>query len=110
MGNVGNCYDNAVSESFVHTLKTVCNNGVQLISFEFTEKLSFDYIEVFYNRKRKHSTLGYMSPCHLLCNAWYNHSGFYIDAAGRDHLGVPPIGQLRKGANVARSFWSGSVK
>ena len=62
MGSVGDCYDNAVSESFVHTLKTECINGVQLVSREFTERLIFDYIEVFYNRKRKHSTLGYMSP------------------------------------------------
>jgi putative transposase len=62
MGSVGDCYDNAVSESFVHTLKTECINGVELISREFTERLIFDYIEVFYNRKRKHSSLGYMSP------------------------------------------------
>ena len=62
MGSVGDCYDNAVSESFVHTLKTECLNGVELISREFTERLIFDYIEVFYNRKRKHSSLGYMSP------------------------------------------------
>ena len=62
MGSVGDCYDNAVSESFVHTLKTECINEVELISREYTERLIFDYIEVFYNRKRKHSTLGYMSP------------------------------------------------
>ena len=62
MGTVGDCYDNAVSESFVHTVKGECLYDVQLISREFTNRLLFDYIEVFYNRKRKHSTLGYLSP------------------------------------------------
>jgi putative transposase len=62
MGSIGDCYDNAVSESFVHTLKGECIHGTQLISREFTNRLLFDFIEVFYNRKRKHSTLGYMSP------------------------------------------------
>jgi putative transposase len=62
MGTVGDCYDNAVAESFVHTLKGECLEGEQLISREFTTRLLFDFIEVFYNRKRKHSSLGNMSP------------------------------------------------
>jgi putative transposase len=62
MGTVGDCYDNAVAESFVHTVKGECINDIQLISRDFTTRLLFDYIEVFYNRKRKHSTLGNMSP------------------------------------------------
>lgn len=62
MGSVGDCYDNAVSESFVHTLKGECLYGEKLISRGYTDKLLFDFIEVFYNRKRKHSTLGYVSP------------------------------------------------
>ena len=62
MGSVGDCYDNAVAESFVHTLKGECLNDTQLISRDFTERLIFDYIEVFYNRKRKHSSLGFVSP------------------------------------------------
>lgn len=62
MSGTGNCYDNAVAESFFHTLKTEC------ISFERYEsrhhaKLSiFEYVEVFYNNQRRHSTLGYVSP------------------------------------------------
>jgi len=58
----GNCYDNAYIESFFHTLKT------ELISFERYDtrqeaRLSiFEYIEVFYNRERRHSALGYRSP------------------------------------------------
>jgi transposase InsO family protein len=62
MGSVGDCYDNAVSESFVHTLKGECLNSEQLISRDFTNRLLFDFIEVFYNRKRKHSTLGNLNP------------------------------------------------
>jgi putative transposase len=62
MGSVGDCFDNAVSESFVHTLKTECLNDAQLVSFDYTERLLFEYIEVFYNRKRKHSSIGNMSP------------------------------------------------
>jgi len=62
MSGSGNCYDNAAMESFFHTLKT------EHIYFEFykTRKQAkqsiFEYVEVFYNRKRRHSTLGYVSP------------------------------------------------
>lgn len=62
MSRKGNCYDNAVAESFFHTLKT------EHINFEkyktrVEAKLSlFDYIEIFYNRKRLHSSIGYKSP------------------------------------------------
>jgi len=58
----GNCYDNAVTESFFHTLKT------ELVYFEKYRTRSqarqsiFEYIEVFYNRIRRHSYLGYVSP------------------------------------------------
>jgi putative transposase len=62
MGSVGDCYDNAVAESFVHTLKGECINGEKLITRDFTNRLLFDVIEVFYNRKRKHSALGNVSP------------------------------------------------
>jgi putative transposase len=62
MSGTGNCYDNAAMESFFHTLKT------EHVYFEYyptreQAKISiFDYVEVFYNRKRRHSTLGYLSP------------------------------------------------
>jgi putative transposase len=62
MGSVGDCFDNAVSESFVHTLKTECLNDDRLVSIDYTKRLLFEFIEVFYNRKRKHSTIGYLSP------------------------------------------------
>lgn len=56
------CFDNAVTESFFHTLKT---EHVRFETFETREQARtslFDYIEVFYNRQRKHSTLGMKSP------------------------------------------------
>ena len=56
------CYDNAVTESFFHTLKT---EHLQFERFETREQVRtslFDYIEIFYNRQRKHSTLGMISP------------------------------------------------
>lgn len=62
MGGKGNCYDNAITESFFHTLKT------EWVYFEkyqtrFQARQSvFQYIEIYYNRKRKHSSLGYKAP------------------------------------------------
>lgn len=62
MSAKGNCYDNAVAESFFHTLKTEHTNHFKFTTREEAKSSIFEYIEVFYNRKRLHSTLGYMSP------------------------------------------------
>lgn len=62
MSGAGNCYDNAVMESFFHTLKT---EQVYLERYKTREQAKqsiFEYIEIFYNRKRRHSTIGYLSP------------------------------------------------
>jgi len=62
MSGKGNCYDNAVVESFFHTLKTE-HCAFHLYKVREEAKMSlFEYIEVFYNRKRIHSTNGYKSP------------------------------------------------
>lgn len=58
----GNCYDNAVIESFFKTLKTELEYGRRFKSKEEARKGLFEYIEVYYNRQRLHSTLGYLSP------------------------------------------------
>lgn len=58
----GNCYDNAVIESFFKTLKTELEYGRQIENQEEARKKLFEYIEVYYNRQRLHSTLGYLSP------------------------------------------------
>jgi putative transposase len=61
MSRVGNCYDNAVAESFFATLKAECVTG-QFATHALARTTIFEYIEVWYNRRRLHSTLGYLSP------------------------------------------------
>lgn len=57
-----NCYDNAVVESFFKTIKTELARRKKFGSQDEAKMAIFEYIEVFYNRKRMHSTLGYLSP------------------------------------------------
>lgn len=62
MSGTGNCFDNAAAESFFHTLKT---EHVYFEDYQTREQAKvsiFEYIETFYNRTRRHSTLGYVSP------------------------------------------------
>lgn len=61
MSRRGNCYDNAVHESFFGTLKSECANG-RFPGRTAARQCVFEYIEVWYNRQRRHSTLGYLSP------------------------------------------------
>jgi putative transposase len=62
MSRKGNCWDNAVAESFFKTIKTEMIYH-QLFSTRAEAKLAvFEYIEVWYNRQRKHSALGYLTP------------------------------------------------
>ena len=61
MSRVGNCYDNAVMESFFGTLKMECATR-QFASRAQARTLIFEYIEAWYNRQRLHSSLGYLSP------------------------------------------------
>ena len=63
MSRRGNCYDNAAMESFWSTLKTETGLDAAIpISRRAAELMVFDYIETFYNPKRRHSSLGYLSP------------------------------------------------
>ena len=62
MSRKGNCWDNAVAESFFHTLKTELIHHEDFQTREEAQQAIFDYIEVFYNRQRKHSTNGYLAP------------------------------------------------
>ncbi len=62
MSRKGNCWDNAVAESFFHSLKTECVYHERYLTRDSAKKSIFDYIEVFYNRQRRHSYLGYKSP------------------------------------------------
>jgi len=62
MSRKGNCWDNAVSESFFGTLKQEMIHHKKYKNLEEVRMSLFQYIEVFYNLKRLHSTLGYKSP------------------------------------------------
>ena len=62
MSGKGDCWDNAVMESFWGTLKTVLVNHEHYETREQARASIFEYVEVFYNRQRLHSSLGYLSP------------------------------------------------
>ena len=62
MSGTGNCFDNAVMESFFHTLKTEHVYFENYLTREQARVSVFEYVEVFYNRQRLHSTLGYLTP------------------------------------------------
>jgi len=62
MSGKGNCWDNACAESFWATLKTELVHHEQYDTMEQAKQSIFEYIEIFYNRKRLHSSLGYLSP------------------------------------------------
>ena len=62
MSRKGNCWDNAVAESFFATLKTECVYTRRFATRAEARETIFEFIEVFYNRRRRHSTIGYVSP------------------------------------------------
>lgn len=62
MSRKGNCYDNAVVESFFHSLKTEWVHHYCYETRQEAKASIFEYIEIFYNRQRRHSHLNYLSP------------------------------------------------
>jgi len=66
MSRKGNCWDNAPTESFFNSLKNERGHGTRYATREEAIADLFDYIEAFYNRSRRHSTLGYDSPAQFL--------------------------------------------
>lgn len=62
MSRKGDCWDNAVAESFFHTLKVELIRGTLYATRQEARTAIFEYIEVFYNRQRRHSHLGHLSP------------------------------------------------
>jgi putative transposase len=62
MGSVADCYDNALAESFFASLETELFDRSRFETHREARMAIFDYIEAFYNRKRLHSSLGYLSP------------------------------------------------
>jgi putative transposase len=63
MSRKGNCWDNAPMESFFHTLKSEWVFRFKYKTRQEAKASLFDYIEMFYNRDRRHSALQYMNPC-----------------------------------------------
>jgi len=62
MTHKGDCWGNAMAESFFHSLKAECVSWMRYRTREEAREEVFRYIELFYNRTRRHSSLGYMSP------------------------------------------------
>ncbi len=59
MSKKGDCYDNAAMESWNHSLKVEAIHGERFVTREIAKAQVFEYIEVYYNRRRLHSRLGY---------------------------------------------------
>jgi putative transposase len=68
MSRKGNCYDNAVTETFFKTLKNEWIYGRKFRNQEDLRQSLFEYIQIFYNRKRTHSALVYLAPAEYLRN------------------------------------------
>lgn len=62
MSKKGDCWDNAVAESFFHTFKVELIHRIKFKTRDEAKRKIFEYVEMYYNRKRAHSTLGYLSP------------------------------------------------
>jgi len=65
MSKRGDCYDNASMESWNHSFKVEAIHGEKFLTRVFAKNHVFDYIDVYYNRKRLHSKLGYLSPVYF---------------------------------------------
>ena len=78
MSRKANCWDNAVSESFFHTLKTELTYHHRYTTREQARASIFEYIAVFYNRIRIHSANDYLSPVEFESQQAKNDSNFYV--------------------------------
>lgn len=65
MSNRGDCYDNASMESWNHSFKVEAIHGERFSTRADAKNHVFEYIDVYYNRKRLHSRLGYLSPVYF---------------------------------------------
>jgi transposase InsO family protein len=87
MSRRGNCWDNAVAESFFATFKVELAHDADWATREQARGKIFEYIEAFYNRQRRHSTLAYVSPF-TFERQWATTS------AGVPHAAFPPLAGL----------------
>lgn len=68
MSRKGDCWDNAPTESWFNSFKNVRVHGLCFETRAEMTAMSFEYIELLYNRKRQHSSLGYKAPIQFLDN------------------------------------------
>ena len=73
MSATGNCYDNAVAESFFHKLKIGIVHDEKYFTRSQAARAIFEYVQVFYNRQRIHSSIGYMTPVQFEARWQKNH-------------------------------------
>jgi transposase InsO family protein len=78
MSRRGNCWDNAVTESFFHTLKGHVVHGSVFATRKEANAVLFDYIEIYYNRVRRHSANGWLSPEAFEKKYFKNLEGFVV--------------------------------
>jgi len=81
MSRNGNCWVNAPTESFFNSLKNERVHGTSYATRADEQAALFEYIEAFYNRRRRHSTLGYSSPVRLTENWISEHAAQQAKAA-----------------------------
>jgi putative transposase len=77
MSRKADCYDNAPMESFFHTHKTELVHHCHHATREEAKRDIFAYIEGYYNRTRRHSSIGYISPIEMELKAAYNPVHFF---------------------------------
>ena len=80
MSRKGNCWDNAPTESFFNSLKNERVHATRYPTRANATADLFEYIAVFYNRRRRHSTLAYCSPIPFL-NEWISKQNQQTEAA-----------------------------
>jgi transposase InsO family protein len=80
MSRKGNCWDNAPTESWFNSFKNERYHGVRHETHADMKAAVFEYIEIFYNRKRQHSTLGYKSPIQFF-DRWISEQNHEMRAA-----------------------------
>ena len=91
MSRKGDCWDNAVTESFFATLKKELVYRQQFLTRAQAIQAIFEYVEVFYNRKRKHSHLGYRSPVEF---------ERAVETAARcEEASIPGVSRVRRGGD-----------
>ncbi len=73
MSRKGNCWDNAVTESFFHTLKGHVVHGCVFTTRKAANTVLFDYIEIYYNRVRRHSANGWLAVLLIPCGHHQNN-------------------------------------